>query len=315
MASDDAAISTNDDASQCKRYAVEKGYWTDPYISLLTGRPTNIHTPEINRGYYARVKGIRLLLEQFLRTTKCECQIINLGAGFDTTFWLLKDQGLAPKCFVDIDFPTVTSKKCHFIKSRKSLLQKVINEDSDIKIDKYDLHGSNYHLVGANLRNLNELDSKLSICGVDRNLPTIFLAECVLIYMEVKHSSALLQWITDNFMSAFFINYEQVHMNDKFGQIMIDNLKARQCSLPGVMACISVKSQTERFLNTGWQYADIIEMNHVYECLPQADVQRIENLEFLDERELLDQLLAHYCIGYAYKDPNSIGFHKINFSP
>lgn len=69
MASDDAAISTNDDASQCKRYAVEKGYWMDPYISLLTGRPTNIHTPEINRGYYARVKGIRLLLEQFLRVS------------------------------------------------------------------------------------------------------------------------------------------------------------------------------------------------------------------------------------------------------
>ena len=49
--------------------------------------PTNfiVHT-----GYYARVKGMRILLDQFLSQTECNCQIINLGAGFDTLFWLLK---------------------------------------------------------------------------------------------------------------------------------------------------------------------------------------------------------------------------------
>lgn len=29
---------------------------------------------------------------------------------------------------------------------------------------------------------------------------------------------------------------------------------------------------------------------------------RIENIEFLDERELLTQLLEHYCLLYAFKD-------------
>jgi [phosphatase 2A protein]-leucine-carboxy methyltransferase len=48
MASDDAVRATNDDAAQCKRFAVEKGYWKDPFISLLTQRSQNKHAPEIN---------------------------------------------------------------------------------------------------------------------------------------------------------------------------------------------------------------------------------------------------------------------------
>lgn len=41
-------------------------------------------------GYYARVQGMNHLLDAFLRKTKCDCQIVNLGAGLDTTFWRLK---------------------------------------------------------------------------------------------------------------------------------------------------------------------------------------------------------------------------------
>ena len=44
----------------------------------------------LSAGYYARVKGMRMLLDQFLSQTSCNCQIINLGAGFDSLFWLLK---------------------------------------------------------------------------------------------------------------------------------------------------------------------------------------------------------------------------------
>ena len=66
MASDDGVRSTNDDAAQCKRFAVEKGYWKDPYISLFTPRGKQIHAPEINIGYYARVKGLRVFLDKFL---------------------------------------------------------------------------------------------------------------------------------------------------------------------------------------------------------------------------------------------------------
>ncbi|GAB1602925.1 leucine carboxyl methyltransferase 1-like [Argonauta hians] len=315
MANEEAVMNTNDDASQCKRFAVDRGYWIDPYISMLTMRGSDIHTPEINRGYYARVKGIHLLLHKFLQLTQCHCQVINLGAGFDTTFWQLKDLNLTPKSYIEVDFQTITAKKCHYIKSRKHLLQNLSTEDGEIKFHTYDLHSDHYHLVGADLRNLNELSAKLKSCNVNYSLPTVFVTECVLVYMETKYSTGLIKWVADNFQTAFFINYEQVHMGDKFGQIMITNLKARQCDLPGVNACVDYDSQTSRFLSNNWEYADMLEMTHVYSSLPQADVQRMEKLEFLDEHELLQQLLSHYCICYAYKDPNNIGLSAVNFSP
>lgn len=38
---------------------------------------------------------------------------------------------------------------------------------------------------------------------------------------------------------------------------------------------------------------------------------RIERLEFLDEKELLQQLLQHYCICWAVKDKLSLGESSI----
>jgi len=66
MSSEEGVRATNDDAAQCKRFAVEKGYWTDPYIHLFVPRGQQKHAPEINIGYYARVMGLRVILEKFI---------------------------------------------------------------------------------------------------------------------------------------------------------------------------------------------------------------------------------------------------------
>ncbi|GCC37185.1 hypothetical protein chiPu_0015686, partial [Chiloscyllium punctatum] len=39
----------------------------------------------------------------------------------------------------------------------------------------------------------------------------------------------------------------------------------------------------------------------------------IEHLEFLDEKELLQQLLQHYCICWATKDRDDFGINDITF--
>lgn len=63
-----------------------------------------------------------------LQATKGEGQIINLGAGFDTTYWNIADEGLPIKNFVEMDFPGVTTKKCVFIKRCKALLARIATE-------------------------------------------------------------------------------------------------------------------------------------------------------------------------------------------
>ena len=42
------------------------------------------------------------------------------------------------------------------------------------------------------------------------SLPTVFITECVLVYMEPEHSAAIINWAGSNFKTALFINYEQV---------------------------------------------------------------------------------------------------------
>ena len=66
MQEDDATRATNDDATICKLSAVKLGYWSDPYIQYFV-KSGERKTPEINRGYYARVAATRLLLKQFIK--------------------------------------------------------------------------------------------------------------------------------------------------------------------------------------------------------------------------------------------------------
>ncbi|XP_038207849.1 leucine carboxyl methyltransferase 1 [Zerene cesonia] len=124
---DEAIIATNTDATECKRCAVELGYWKDEYISYFA-KHVDRKAPEINRGYYARVKAMEMFIHQFLERCGTKCQIINLGCGYDTLYWRLKDTTQAVSNFIELDFPSVISKKCHIIKRNKQLLEKICNE-------------------------------------------------------------------------------------------------------------------------------------------------------------------------------------------
>jgi len=80
----------------------------------------------------------------------------------------------------------------------------------EVKIAGPELHSHDYHIIGADLRNVSEVDKKLCQSGINFDTPTMFLTECVLVYMEPESSSTLLQWIANKFNDIFFINYEQV---------------------------------------------------------------------------------------------------------
>uniref|UniRef100_A0A158P7P5 ER membrane protein complex subunit 4 n=1 Tax=Angiostrongylus cantonensis TaxID=6313 RepID=A0A158P7P5_ANGCA len=236
--SDDYSIQrTNDDATQCKLAAVQLGYWKDEFLSRFIQRcPTNSfrRDPEISIGYWARVSVINQLVERFVEKTAGRCQIINIAN------------------HLSLPMRNISAKE----------------------IQHSDLHCGDYSLVGADLRQWNEFRSKLDSVTIDTTLPTLFVAECVLVYMSVDQSAQLLKHISSCFDTVVFINYEQVHTKDTFGNIMEKNLEQRGIQLPGIAACSDIETQKKR----------------------------IEKIEHLDEMELLRQLLDHYCICYAVTD-------------
>ncbi|XP_033840594.1 leucine carboxyl methyltransferase 1 [Periophthalmus magnuspinnatus] len=312
---DEAVRATCDDATLSKRFATSKGYWKDLYIQYFARSVGERKAPEINRGYYARVKGVNHLLDAFIRKTECDCQVINVGAGLDTTFWRLKEENLLPRKYFEVDFPTVVARKIHNIKTKPPLSKLLIETHStdSLLLDANSLDSDRYCLIGADLRDISSLDEKMKKFQLNPELPTVFVSECVLVYMSPTHSSNLVRWASEMFHTAMFISYEQVNMSDRFGQVMIENLQHRHCTLAGVQVCQSLDSQKERFLKAGWEHADALDMMTVYGMLPQEDVERIERLEFLDEKELLQQLLQHYSICWATKDKLNLGLVHLAF--
>ncbi len=319
---DENVEQTNEDATLCKRSAVRFGYWNDPYIEIFCPRMTERKAPEIHLGYYTRVTGIKRLLDKALEVLdRCGegVQVVNLGAGFDTLYWRLKDD-LAErgktrllKNFIEMDLPGVTSKKCLVVKRSKTLLRRVAGGDNgDVHLNRTDLHGCDYHVVAADFTRRQLLEKKLDECGIDYSFPTVFVAECVLVYVSPAKTEDFLTWCCDKFSGPLvFLDHEQVNMRDRFGQVMLENLSHRGCSLAGVESCRDKDAQIRRFLSNGWSDARCWTMNEAYELLPRVDVERVEQLEFLDERELMRQLFEHYCLTVTWRNQGNVSFDGV----
>ena len=307
---DEAVVATNDDAAICKYQAVLRGYYSDPYLAKFLS--TNVKcnaprkAPEINRGYFARSTSIAYIVEKFIESHP-NGQIISLGAGYDTLYWRLKEHGLLEAGdkhaeqqqavrYVEIDMSSVVVHKLMSIR-RNHELSKVLES---ITYKGEGLHSKNYHLISFDLRQVDKTPLKHRLfedCQLEPTRPTLCIAECVLVYMPVYDSSSLIKWLSDNFSNMTMIKYEQCNMKDRFGDIMLANMTARHCDLMGVEACKSLESQMERCKLNGLSYTKGWTLLHIYKkCLLPSLVEQISELEFLDEQELLEQLLEHYCI-------------------
>lgn len=147
-----------------------------------------------------------------------------------------------------------------------------------------------YSLVAADLRDVAGLEAALSAEGFDRARPTLFLAECVLVYLKDLEAQALLAWAAaaaehpaagpagpaegsaqregkpstaaaepgapvrtaSSAGPALFAAFEMVGPGDAFGQVMVRNIRARGCELHGMLAHPTLEAQTARFGSVGW---------------------------------------------------------------
>uniref|UniRef100_A0A6V7UXC5 [phosphatase 2A protein]-leucine-carboxy methyltransferase n=1 Tax=Meloidogyne enterolobii TaxID=390850 RepID=A0A6V7UXC5_MELEN len=110
-----------------------------------------------------------------------------------------------------------------------------------------DLHCGDYHLIGADLRQIREFEQKLTTAELDNSQPTLIIAECLFVYMDLEHSYNLIKELTKYFETLALINYEQVNMNDNFSKVMLDNLNNRGIHLPGLAVCETLSTQKQRF--------------------------------------------------------------------
>ena len=87
------------------------------------------------------------------------------------------------------------------------------------------------------------------------------------------------------------VTFQFILLSSRFAQVMIDNLRHHNCDLLGKDACMSLNTQKKRFVNCGFSGAGAINVWDAYEDLPYETRSRIEKIEFLDEFEIMKQLL------------------------
>ena len=68
-------------------------------------------------------------------------------------------------------------------------------------------------MIGADLRQIREFEQKLATAELDNSQPTLIIAECLFVYMDIQHSQNLIEELAKYFKTLALISYEQVFIN------------------------------------------------------------------------------------------------------
>jgi O-methyltransferase involved in polyketide biosynthesis len=331
---------TADDAILAKLATTQAGYYVDPFLDAFSQgsvgitdnrissnntiggsgvRPgrRRIIQPIIKRGTHARVCVMDRAVATFMASAQNHpCQIVVLGAGKDTSYFryrngnimgLEEPNEMSPSVvhWYEIDHDSVIHEKATLIQQSKILsafcpqLRKR-NHGYECQISKGESSSSSsYYLIGHDLRDSPTL--LVEKMNLDSALPTLFLMECVSMYVPVQASKNLLQTISVCARNVSIVCYEPIlgnSANDPFGRMMEKNLV--QAGVASPESCLlqtrSLKDQLEKLVSCGFVRAVGCDMWSAYETiLTNEQRKRANQAEFLDEYEEWVLIMQHYC--------------------
>lgn len=296
-ASKDRIIQQTDyDASSSRLSALELGYLTDQYAKafLKPGEQIARRYPIINRGTYVRSTAIDKLVLHFLQAEPASRkQIVSLGAGSDTRLLRLVGDHVGEGGIVyhELDFETnVTAKRTVFERSPA-----LANRLQRIKDD-----GCSYHLHAVDLRGLPD-----TLPGIESDVPTLILSECCLCYMPPEQATAAVKYFTDRIANPVgLVVYEPVRPFDAFGKTMVSNLASRGIHMQTLKRYSSLDAQRQRLRLAGFEEQGARDVHQIWASdawISEAERERVERLEWLDEVEEWKLLASHYCVAWGWK--------------
>ncbi|KAE9133737.1 hypothetical protein PF007_g3206 [Phytophthora fragariae] len=329
--SDHNVTETAFDAVKCKLSAVTLGYFQDPFLRFFVEKPTR-RIPLIHRGYYLRHVAITRCVELFLSqyTTSAEVNIVSLGAGFDTLFFrLLEQRQFAGKIsFAEVDCDAIVSAKTKLLSDedvRAGLFPKdaenlSVVATADGKVAwQCRVPSATYSLISCDLGDKERLDATLHAAGVDRSLPTLVQAECVVSYLAPEKGTMLLRWVAEAFPNSSIALYDPIGLqaseegddknatdSDKeetgaFGSTLQRYFAVKGCTLRGARGFRTAADHARRLLALAhWKRCRILDMNGVFAaCTTAEEKRRLATLEPFDE--FVDWMLcnSHYAIYLA----------------
>jgi O-methyltransferase involved in polyketide biosynthesis len=294
--------------------------------------------PIIKRGTHARVCVMDRAIGAFLKLHhSSSCQIVVLGAGKDTSFFRYRagllnyddnipvspntDKSQAKVHWYEVDQPSVIQEKAKTIEetpflSSSSSSNSLRPTPHGYRLIDDDVDGDNkspstsssltYTLVSHDLRDPpNQLFQKLAL---DTKLPTLYLLECVLMYLPDDASRTLLQALNGSADHVWVACYEPILQNDPFGTMMQQNLIKARVAQPdsSLLQTRTLSDQMTKLISgksnaqNGFWTATGCDMWSAYETIVTNDQrQRANQCEFLDEVEEWMLIMRHYAFVVA----------------
>lgn len=287
---------TDDANALSKRSAVDSGYFKDPFISHFAAYKRR--TALVNRGYWLRAVTIDCVFRWFLETFgKHEpCQILSLGAGFDTAFFRLAAACDLPAglCFFEVDFRETAAQKQAIIESNVELRRLAAGSGRDGG-GPIVMHVA----IGADLRDIQSLEAALASLEAptfDFTRPTLVLSEVALVYLSAEASDAVLAWVGGRFPRAYVAVYEQVCPSDAFGQVMCRHFEAIRSPLLSINTYPSIEAQAQRHRCCGLEMIHALDMNEVLAQIAPDVRKHAFHLEAFDEFEEWRLTCGHYVL-------------------
>ena len=306
MNTDEDVRATNSEAAVSKFSCVMAGYFEDEFLKYFVPNPVR-RNPIINKGYYVRVSVLRRVYREFLDSFPSGCQIVVLGAGTDTNgLHAIKNYPENKEIRIfEVDFPETIYKKLRVIQKHSNDFPFLDIQTASIQST---YHGSVWSLgpqlslIAHDLREpLEEFEKKLAAAGFNRERPTLFVSECVLIYLDMAESDRVIEWVAKHSVIAstprMLAIYEQICPNDAFGKMMMENLANRGCPLRSIVN--SPSAMHERLSKLGFADSRTELMNHF------DPIVRLKRPEIIDELEEYNLLQSHYGFTLAWSSDMS----------
>ena len=293
---------TDHDAGSSRMSAVSLGYLEDVFAESFFPHGQSIpkRYPIINRGTYVRSTAIDQLVTRFLHAEpKTKKQIISLGAGSDTRFFRLWNGSAIGESGVEyheLDFESNINRKRSIVRGSTKLTE---------HMNQAEKKGSSYRLHAIDLRDLTA-KSPPAIPGLDQELPTLFLSECCLCYLPPDLATSVIQYFTMHLKGPIaLVLYEPIRPFDAFGKTMVSNLASRGIHLQTLKRYSTLEAQRQRLRLAGFTDGqgarDVHQLWESNEWVDDAERERIEKLEWLDEVEEWKLLASHYCVAWGWK--------------
>lgn len=271
---------TNDSSIASKLSAVEKGYFSDPFVKHFCLTPKR-RAPLINRGYGLRYLAIDYVFENLFSRSTPDTQVVVLGAGFDTLYFRHRSKEFSR--WIEVDFPDV-------IRRKKECIQHSLHEHVDER----------YYTVGVDLRELDKLEKMLAeVC--DFEAPTIVLAEVVLTYLPTEDADAILRWLAGTFKNCALIMYEQIRPFTTFGTIMCRHFDKIGSSICSLVDYPTLRDQEKRIASLGFSVRACMDLCD-FESRVTSAIREWQELEFFDEYEEWMLKKQHYMLMVASVD-------------